>query len=165
MKAKCNLKKLLGFPRGSVSSQKKHFGTPFSPGMWLTTTHPPICSNRWAMFDFAISCGWRLLLDCYVCTRVKSESLFDRVDSLELNAATNSLEGVNSDVAHSCDVCDTFQSRSLPKHNVSDCGWYHPPTHPTSTFVLFPLSLRKWLATEKRKIQNKHPNHSTTDLF
>ena len=53
------------------------------------------------------------MLDRYVCTRVKSESPFDCVDPLDHAAATDSK--ATSDIAHSCDVCDMFQSRSLPQ--------------------------------------------------
>ena len=62
------------------------------------------------------------MLDCYVCTRVKSESLFDCVDPLEHNAATDSK--ANSDITHSCDVCDMFQSRSLPQKNCFTAGYH-----------------------------------------
>ena len=93
------------------------------------------------------------MLDRYVCTRVKSESPFDCVDPLDHAAATDSK--ANSDIAHSFDVCDMFQSRSLPqKKSVSDWCFAHGcfTSHGTidSTMVIHTL-IRLILANSKQR--------------
>ena len=88
-----NLKSLITLVIYVGGHQKNHFGAPMSLfSRNVANDHSPTCLlTGYVWLRETFSCGWRLLLHCYVYTRVKSESLFDHLDPLDHNAATDSM--------------------------------------------------------------------------